>query len=82
MPVATLVIETAFGDDELELARISRHLCPSLLRGELARLEQPTDVFITHIKPGELDAVMSEIGAQTSHHRIRALAAGQVMRIG
>jgi hypothetical protein len=39
-------------------------------------------VYITHIKPGELDAVMSEIGAQPSRHRIRALAAGQVMPIG
>jgi ribonuclease BN (tRNA processing enzyme) len=80
--VATLVIETAFRDDEIELARISRHLCPALLREELARLEQPAQVYITHIKPGELDAVMSEIGAQPSRHRIRALAAGQVMPIG
>jgi hypothetical protein len=39
-------------------------------------------VFITHIKPGELDAVMSEIGALASRHRIRALVAGQVMRVG
>jgi hypothetical protein len=82
MPVATLVIETAFGDDELELAHISRHLCPQLLGQELARLQQPADVFITHIKPGELDAVMSEIGALASQHRIRALVAGQVMRVG
>jgi ribonuclease BN (tRNA processing enzyme) len=82
MPVATLVIETAFGDDELELAHISRHLCPQLLGQELARLQQPADVFITHIKPGELDAVMSEIGALASRHRIRALVAGQVMRVG
>jgi ribonuclease BN (tRNA processing enzyme) len=82
MPVAALVIETAFSDEEIELARISRHLCPALLRDELARLERPVDVYITHIKPGELDAVMSEIGAQASRHRIRALAAGQVMRVG
>ncbi len=82
LPVATLVIETAFGDDEIELARVSRHLCPSLLRDELARLEPPADVYITHIKPGELDAVMSEIGAQASRHRIHALRAGQVMNVG
>ena len=75
------VIETAFGDEELELARISRHLCPALLRVELARMLAPADVYITHIKPGEVDAVMSEIGAQHSHHSIRALVAGQVMNI-
>ena len=35
MKVAHLVIETAFGDDERQLARISRHLCPSALGHEL-----------------------------------------------
>jgi ribonuclease BN (tRNA processing enzyme) len=82
LPVAALVIETAFGDDESELAGISRHLCPSLLREELARLREPTDVYITHIKPGEVDAVMTEIGTHASPHRIHALVSGQVMEIG
>jgi ribonuclease BN (tRNA processing enzyme) len=80
--VSALVIETAFGDDEHELAAVSRHLCPSLLRAELARLAGPTDVYITHIKPGEVDAVMSEIAAQGGPHRIRALAPGDVMTLG
>ena len=81
MPVATLVIETAFGDDEIELARISKHLSPALLGAELVRFEQPADVFITHIKPGELDVVMTEIASLGLPHRIRQLAAGQVMRL-
>lgn len=81
MKVATLVIETAFGDEDLELARISQHLSPALLRKELAQLHQPADVFITHIKPGELEVVMSEIGRLDMPHRIRQLAAGQVMRV-
>lgn len=81
LQVHTLVIETAFGDDELDLARLSRHLCPSLLREELAQLEQPAQVFITHIKPGELDAVMSEIGAQAGRHAVRALSAGQILTL-
>ena len=82
MRVHTLVIETAFSDEERELARISRHLCPALLGQELAKLEAAADVFITHIKPGEVDAVMHEIGALNSRHRIRALATGQVMSLG
>jgi ribonuclease BN (tRNA processing enzyme) len=82
MRVATLVIETAFGDEDIELARISRHLSPALLGKELAQLDQPADVFITHIKPGELDAVMAEIGRLDTPHRIRQLAAGQVMHVG
>lgn len=77
MKVHSLVIETAFRDDEQLLADISQHLCPTRLRGELEQLHTPTDVYITHIKPGELDAVMSAIAAQPCAHRIRALVTGQ-----
>jgi cAMP phosphodiesterase len=81
MRIGALVIETAFRDEERQLARVSRHLCPSALGQELARLDHPTNVFITHIKPGEIDAVMSEIAALSSPHRIRALTPGQVIAI-
>jgi ribonuclease BN (tRNA processing enzyme) len=82
MRVAHLVIETAFSDDERQLARISRHLCPAALGHELARLDGSVDVHITHIKPGEVEAVMAEIGRLGTPHRIHALAAGQVMQLG
>ncbi len=81
LKVATLIIETAFRDDEHALAIVSQHLCPSQLQSELEGLEQAADVYITHIKPGEVDAVMTEIGAQASRHRIHALTTGQVMTL-
>ena len=79
MHVGALVIETAFRDDQHAVASISQHLCPSKLKVELDKLASPADVYITHIKPGEVHAVMSEIGAQDSRHRISALQTGQVM---
>lgn len=79
MTVAAIVIETAFSDDEHALATVSRHLCPSQLQQELAQLEAPADVYITHIKPGEVGAVMAEIGAQASRHRIRSLSTGELL---
>ncbi len=82
MRVATLIIETAFGDEEIALARVSKHLSPALLGRELAQLHQPADIYITHIKPGELDVVMAEVARLHTPHRIRQLAAGQVMRVG
>jgi len=81
LKVSHLVIETAFSDDERQLARISRHLCPAALGRELAQLEGSVDVLITHIKPGELDAVMSEIAALETPHRISALQAGQLIEL-
>jgi ribonuclease BN (tRNA processing enzyme) len=79
MRVAHLIIETAFSDDERQLARISRHLCPSALGQELLQLAGSVDVHITHIKPGEVDAVMTEIARLGTQHRIHALQAGHTM---
>jgi len=82
MRVAHLVIETAFADEERQLARISRHLCPSVLGQELAQLGGSVDVYITHIKPGELESVMAEVRALATPHRIHTLAAGECMELG
>ncbi len=79
LDVAHLVIETAFADEERQLARISRHLCPAALGHELKSLQGSVDVHITHIKPGERDAVMAEVGRLSTPHRINALEAGQVL---
>lgn len=56
-----LIIETAFSDGEQRLALSSKHLCPTLLGGELARLERIPEVFITHLKPGQIELIMSQI---------------------
>ena len=80
MKVDALIIETAFGNDELALARISQHLCPVLLADEVRQLPAATQLLITHIKPGEMEAVMGEIAAAALPHRVTALTAGHVLR--
>lgn len=82
LKVQHLVIETAFSNDERQVAKVSRHLCPYMLAEELKQLPGSIDVHITHIKPGEEEAVMREIGALLSPHRIHALAAGQSIALG
>jgi ribonuclease BN (tRNA processing enzyme) len=79
MDVATLVIETAFADEEAELARLSRHLCPALLGAELEQLRGSVDVRITHVKPGEEEAVMREVAALATPHRVRVLRKGDAL---
>jgi len=79
MKVAHLVIETAFSNDECELAHLSQHLCPRQLGQELAQLSGSVDVHITHIKPGEVNAVMDEVAALATSHRLSALRAGQLL---
>jgi ribonuclease BN (tRNA processing enzyme) len=77
MKVDHLVIETAFSDEERVLARISHHLCPSTLGKGLAQLQGNAQVHITHIKPGDVDAVMSGVAGLGLKHRVAALVAGQ-----
>jgi cAMP phosphodiesterase len=56
-----LIIETAFSNGEKNLALISKHLCPSMLAVELTKLSRDAEVYITHLKPGELELTMQEI---------------------
>ena len=56
-----LIIETAFSDKDRELAKLALHLCPSMLADELAKLKRPAEIYITHLKPSEIELTMQEI---------------------
>ena len=88
LEVAALVIETAFSNRELDLARRSLHLSPQALAEELDCIDKSKNfpIFITHTKPAETELIMTEIqrfdqtqpfGPDVSHD-IRWLRAGQV----
>jgi ribonuclease BN (tRNA processing enzyme) len=81
MNVTHLVIETAFGNDEAALADVSKHLRPDTLANELAQLSGQPQVHITHIKPGEVAAVMAQIHALNLPWAISPLQAGQTFEL-
>lgn len=56
-----LIIETAFSNLEKEMAVLSKHLCPGLLADELVKFKCEAEVFITHLKPGEMEMTIHEI---------------------
>jgi cAMP phosphodiesterase len=56
-----IIIETAFCNSEKDMAIASKHLCPSMLAEELSKLALPADIYITHLKPGEIELTMQEI---------------------
>jgi ribonuclease BN (tRNA processing enzyme) len=56
-----LIVETAFSNAERDLAVVSKHLCPSMLADELLKLKCSPEIFITHLKPGEVELTMQEI---------------------
>lgn len=76
-----LIIETAFSNAELELARLSKHLCPATLAEELEHLQSQPDIYITHLKPGEDQTIMQEIADNIKTQHCRALQNQQVFNL-
>jgi ribonuclease BN (tRNA processing enzyme) len=76
-----LIIETALSDRERELAVASKHLCPSLLAEELAKLKGSPEIFITHLKPREADLIMEEIARRVTERWPQMLKNNQIFEL-
>lgn len=76
-----LIVETAFSNAEKELALVSKHLCPTLLSEELSKLILNPRIYITHLKPGEVELTMQEIGECVKHFEPKMLQNGQVFEL-
>ncbi len=77
----TLIIETAFSNRERKLAETSQHLCPSMLIEELRYLQSRPEIFITHLKPGQIELTMEEIEEGIGEFKPRMLQNNQVFEI-
>jgi ribonuclease BN (tRNA processing enzyme) len=76
-----LIIETAFSNRERRLAVISKHLCPSMLAEELAKLQHNPEVFVTHLKPGQIELTMQELEENVGDFRPRMLQNNHVFEL-
>ena len=76
-----LIIETALSDREHGLAVAAKHLCPSLLAQELAKLKGSPEIYITHLKPREADLIMEEIASRVTERRPQMLRNNQVFEL-
>ncbi|HEX5363402.1 MAG TPA: 3',5'-cyclic-nucleotide phosphodiesterase [Gallionella sp.] len=72
-----LIIETAFSDSERELAILSKHLCPSMLAEELLKFRGEAEIYITHLKPGEVELTMRQIEADVQGRQLQMLLNNQ-----
>ena len=68
-----LIIETAFSDKDRYLAELSKHLCPAMLAEELAKFKRQADIYISHLKPTEIELTMQEIEELACSPRPRLL---------
>lgn len=76
-----LIIETAYSNAEIRLATVAKHLCPSMLIEELKKLRHPTRVYITHLKPGEGEVIMTEVERDAAEFNPNPLHNFQIFRL-
>jgi hypothetical protein len=63
------------------LALASKHLCPSMLADELKSLQREVELFITHLKPGQIELTMLEIEDSMGSFHPRMLQNNQVFEL-
>lgn len=76
-----VIIETAFSNRERRLATVSKHLCPEMLAEELANLQRPAEIYITHLKPGQIELTMQEIADCIGEFNPRMLQGNHVFEL-
>lgn len=79
--IGQLVIEVAFAEADRAVAADSRHHCPSTLAAELTQVPAGAEVLLTHIKPGELETIRSELAERLPDLAFEALQAGQTLQL-
>jgi len=55
-----MIIETAFAEEEIELAKLAKHYCPSLLAQDLKKLKHKAQIGVSHLKPGDEARIFQE----------------------
>ncbi|RTL56415.1 MAG: 3',5'-cyclic-nucleotide phosphodiesterase [Rhodocyclaceae bacterium] len=76
-----LIIECAFSNREAALAATSKHFCPAALAQELTLMQQDTELFITHLKPGQVELTMLEIEEEIGNLHPKMLQNNQVFEL-
>ncbi len=67
-----IFLELSFSDSQDAIARVSRHLTPSMVREELPKAPPRVPVFLYHMKPPSLARIRREIAA-ANEPRLRLL---------
>ncbi len=77
-----MIIEVSFPDKLKNIAQISKHLSPELLRDELDKLKhRNTDIYIYHIKPMFIDDIVQDLFPKRVDLKLRLLYEDEVIEI-
>jgi len=76
-----LVIEVSFPNEMEELAAMAGHYCPTTLSRDLQCLHHDPEIWLTGMKPGEEERILSQVLEASPGKNIRMLSRGTVIRV-
>ncbi len=76
-----LFVESAFDDDDLEISRVSKHYCPSLLAQDLKKLKHKPEIWLTHFKPGDEDVIYDQCRQAIQGFSVNRLTGGEIFKL-
>jgi ribonuclease BN (tRNA processing enzyme) len=75
-----LFVETAFSNNDIEISKISKHYCPSLLGDDILKTHHRPDVWLTHFKPGEEELIYQECVDAMPDFKVHQLKGGEIFK--
>lgn len=76
-----LIVESAFSDEQYDLALLSRHYTPSLLAQDLKKLRHNPEIYITHLKPGDEEKIKQELENITPKREFKILQNNTIFKL-
>ncbi|SAK63030.1 ribonuclease Z [Caballeronia temeraria] len=76
-----VIVETAYPDAQIALARAAHHYCPKLIADDLKGLPMNAELLISHLKPPHGAQILEELRAALPDVALRALRAGEVLTL-
>jgi 3',5'-cyclic-nucleotide phosphodiesterase len=76
--ISKVIVDCSFPNSESELAALSKHFCPQSLLADIGLIRHSIEFLIYHLKPGQEDQIMAELGAGAGERAFTALKSGDV----
>lgn len=71
--LSKVIVDCSFPDAEFDLAAKSMHFCPKTLIEDVKHVTDQIEFLIYHLKPGQEDAIMTELRVASGKHKFKAL---------
>jgi ribonuclease BN (tRNA processing enzyme) len=76
-----LIVESAFADEDCELSAKAFHYCPTSLAEDLKKLRHRPRLYLTHLKPGSEDKILTQCRSRIDELAVRRLCGGDRFKL-